>query len=84
MSHRILLLAVFTLLAACGQAPSGASGDITSQLGNYEHLTGYFDLYWDEKKGRLIIRVDAFDEPFLYQSSMGRGVGSNDLGLDRG
>jgi len=84
MSHRILLLAVFTLLAACGQAPSGASGDITSQLGNYEHLTGYFDLYWDEKKGRLIIRVDAFDEPFLYQSSMARGVGSNDLGLDRG
>jgi hypothetical protein len=32
----------------------------------------------------MIVRVDSFDEPFLYQASMARGVGSNDLGLDRG
>ena len=24
------------------------------------------------------------DQPFIYQSSLARGVGSNDLGLDRG
>lgn len=84
MSKRVLMLALFTLIAACGQAPSGGQGEITSQLGNMQQLPGYFDLYWDNSKGRLIIRIDDFDEPFLYQSSMARGVGSNDLGLDRG
>ncbi|MDH3990071.1 MAG: DUF5117 domain-containing protein, partial [Gammaproteobacteria bacterium] len=84
MSHRVLLIAAFTLLVACGQASPPGPPDITAQIGGYEHLSGYFDLYWDEKTGRMIVRVDSFDEPFLYQASMARGVGSNDLGLDRG
>jgi len=50
----------------------------------YEALTGFVDLYWDEQGGRLLIRVEEFNTPFLYQSSLPRGVGSNDLGLDRG
>jgi hypothetical protein len=75
---------MFSLVAACGQAPSGEQVSIASQVGQMQHLSGFFDLYWDESKGRLIIRIDAFDEQFLYQSSMARGVGSNDLGLDRG
>ena len=84
MSHRVLVLAAFTLLVACGQASPPGPPDITAQIGGFEHLSGYFDLYWDEKTGRMIVRVDSFDEPFLYQASMARGVGSNDLGLDRG
>jgi len=84
MSKRVLWLALFTLISACGQAPSGGQADIASQVGQMQELPGYFDLYWDDGKGRLIIRIDDFDEPFLYQSSMARGVGSNDLGLDRG
>jgi hypothetical protein len=51
---------------------------------NMEYLDGYFDLYWDAEKGRLFLKIDRLDEAFLYQSSMARGVGSNDLGLDRG
>ena len=47
-------------------------------------MPGYFDLYWDESKGRLLINANMLDEPFLYQASLARGVGSNDLGLDRG
>ena len=34
--------------------------------------------------GRLIVEIDEMDTEFLYQSSLARGVGSNDLGLDRG
>ena len=30
------------------------------------------------------MRVDEFDAPFLYQVSLPRGIGSNDIGLDRG
>lgn len=84
MSQRLPVLAMITMIAACGQAPSDDQGDIMSQLGKMQQLSGFYDLYWDESKGRLIIRIDHFGEPFLYHSSMARGVGSNDLGLDRG
>lgn len=49
-----------------------------------EHLDGFFDLYWDSGQGQLLLNIDRFDDEFLYLSSMPRGIGSNDLGLDRG
>ncbi len=83
MLRHLLLLISLSTLTACGPAPSGAE-DVVSRLGSYQHLPGFFDLYWDDGAGRLIIEVDNLDEKFLYQSSMARGVGSNDIGLDRG
>ncbi|MGI9205069.1 MAG: zinc-dependent metalloprotease [Woeseiaceae bacterium] len=84
MIMRVLSLATILVLTACTQGSSGNQGDLRSQMGGFEHLPGYFDLYWDETTGRLIIEIEQFDEPFLYISSMARGVGSNDIGLDRG
>ena len=84
MLRRIILLISITALSACGQAPTGAGDNVVTQLGSYEHRPGFFDLYWDDAKGRLIIEIDNLDEKFLYQSSLARGVGSNDIGLDRG
>lgn len=49
-----------------------------------ERLAGFVDLYWQEDTGKLLVGVRALDTPFLYQSALARGVGSNDLGLDRG
>jgi len=83
MRGSTFLIAIFSILAACSRAPD-TNADITSELGSFEHMPGFFDLYWDDNKGRLIIRIDKFGEPFLYQSSLARGVGSNDIGLDRG
>lgn len=45
---------------------------------------GYFNFYWDEKTGHILLEVDKFDTEFLYVNSLPAGVGSNDLGLDRG
>jgi hypothetical protein len=53
-------------------------------LDDYAAYEGFVDLWWDENSGRLLLRVEALDTPFLYQTSLPRGVGSNDLGLDRG
>jgi hypothetical protein len=47
-------------------------------------LAGYFNLYWDAKVGKLWLEVDKWGREFLYQSSLPAGVGSNDIGLDRG
>jgi len=53
-------------------------------LDAYDRIDGFVDLYWDEDGGRILLAVDAIDQPFIYQSSLARGIGSNDLGLDRG
>ena len=84
MFRRVFTLIAISAITACAVAPADNSGGFASQLGGYEHKPGFFDLYWDEKKGRLIMGISDFGEQFMYQSSMARGVGSNDLGLDRG
>ncbi len=45
---------------------------------------GYFDYYWDEASGKLWLVVDKLNEEFLYVNSLTAGIGSNDIGLDRG
>src|SRR4051812_37225078 len=47
-------------------------------------LPGFFNLYWDEKDGKLWLEIDKWHSEFLYQSGLAAGVGSNDIGLDRG
>jgi hypothetical protein len=84
MRNVVSLVFLLLLVAACGGRLQSESDDTLGPLGSYQHLPGFFDLYWDQSKGRLIVRIDEFDTPFLYQSSLARGIGSNDLGLDRG
>ncbi|HZU24105.1 MAG TPA: zinc-dependent metalloprotease, partial [Bryobacteraceae bacterium] len=47
-------------------------------------LDGYFPLYWDERQGALWLEVPRFDVDFLYVTGLATGLGSNDIGLDRG
>jgi hypothetical protein len=49
-----------------------------------QKLDGYFPLYWDERTGNLYLEIPRFDSEFLYTTGLAAGLGSNDLGLDRG
>lgn len=49
-----------------------------------EEKTGLFTLYYQNDKGKIYLKIDRFNEQFLFQSSLPQGVGSNDIGLDRG
>ena len=40
--------------------------------------------YWDAKKGKIWLEISTFDAEFLYYPTLAQGVGSNDIGLDRG
>jgi len=82
----ILMLVAAYGLSGCDDVPSPATdaGNVLGRLESFEHHEGFIDFYWDDAKGRLLLRIERFDEPFLYQTSLARGVGSNDLGLDRG
>lgn len=57
---------------------------------DFDHLNhlqankGFFDFYYDEQKDEIYLVVEKPGEEFLYVHSLSSGLGSNDIGLDRG
>jgi hypothetical protein len=49
-----------------------------------QKLDGYFPIYWDQRAGTLWLEIPRFDTEFLYTTGLAAGLGSNDIGLDRG
>ena len=49
-----------------------------------EKHDGFFTYYWDAEEGKIWLEIDKWDTEFLYVDSLPAGVGSNDIGLDRG
>ncbi|MBP6717145.1 MAG: DUF5117 domain-containing protein, partial [Acidobacteria bacterium] len=47
-------------------------------------LDGFFPLYYDERGGNLWLEIPRFDAEFLFSTGLSAGLGSNDIGLDRG
>lgn len=45
---------------------------------------GYFTFYYDDNSDKVYLQIDALDIDFLYVRSLSQGIGSNDIGLDRG
>ncbi|HTP69438.1 MAG TPA: zinc-dependent metalloprotease [Dongiaceae bacterium] len=79
----VTLLCCAGILADEGQK-AGVTPTIKEKTGGAERLAGFFNLYWDGKAGKLWLEVDKFGTDFLYQTGLTAGVGSNDIGLDRG
>lgn len=51
---------------------------------NITHFKGYFNFYYDENTDKIHLVVDKLDTDFLYVHALSEGLGSNDIGLDRG
>ena len=45
---------------------------------------GFFNFYWDARGGKIWLEISRLDSEVLYQPSLPAGLGSNDVGLDRG
>lgn len=75
----IILLASFIQ----AQKPEKTNSDAIDTSKMKAHR-GFFDFFWEEETGKIWIRIDRFNEPFLYVSSLASGLGSNPVGLDRG
>ena len=70
-------------LLACA-ASFAAAAEIESRTASLQHMHGFLPLHWDAKKGRLYLEIPHLNTDLLYFTSLPYGVGSNDLGLDRG
>ena len=61
-----------------------ATPTITEKVASLQAMPGHFPLYWDAKAGKLWLEITRFEHDFLYVNSLPAGLGSNDIGLDRG
>ena len=92
-SIRVGRAAAMTLFVALAQAP--VSGQAEAQTGggvptieektaSMELMDGFMPLYWEASTGRIWLEIGEWDTDVLHASGIGAGLGSNDIGIDRG
>src|SRR5690349_13819509 len=64
--------------------PPTRTPTIEDRTTGLQRLDGFFPLYWDDRTGNLLLEIPRFDSEFLYTTGLAAGLGSNDIGLDRG
>src|SRR5262245_26083961 len=78
--HLCLLLVLLCFSTIQAQKPQ----TITEKVAGMRQFPGFFPFYWDAKAGKLWLEIDKWNSEFLYVESLPAGIGSNDIGLDRG
>src|SRR5882724_6521743 len=89
---RLFFTAAVTLLSLHAQQPAGRGAppapartpSIEERTTGMQKLDGYFPVYWDDRTGSLWLEIPRLDTDFLYTTGLAAGLGSNDIGLDRG
>lgn len=91
LKHCVLLIGTLLLAGPAIEAQQPATQQRPAALQSVEDRTsgmkkidGYFPLYWDESAGSMFLEISRFDADFLFSTGLSAGLGSNDIGLDRG
>ncbi len=73
-------------IAQGGRKPGGAEPipSIDERTNGLKKIDGFYPLYLDEAAGRLWLEIPKLDVEVLYSTGLATGLGSNDIGLDRG
>src|SRR5664280_2446605 len=90
-----LTFAAFCLLASLHAQQGGGRGaaaaqpparipSIEERSAGMQKLDGFFPVYWEERTGNLWLEIPRLDTSVLYVTGLAAGLGSNDIGLDRG
>ena len=89
MTHIMKLpRAVPAVLFLCLLAPTVSAQPpippIDEKTKGMQKLDGFVPVYWDTRAGTLWLELATFDAEMLYVTALSSGLGSNDIGLDRG
>lgn len=79
MKYIFILIVFFSLGTMAQKLPSIA--DKTKEMKKQE---GFLNFYWEASAGKIWLEISQLDTEILYQRSLPAGLGSNDIGLDRG
>ncbi|ASM51181.1 hypothetical protein PESP_a3356 [Pseudoalteromonas espejiana DSM 9414] len=75
---------LFTVLCSIITQAHAAIKSIDEFTAQMNHFPGYFSFFYDTQNGKVYVKVDKLEQQFLLQQSLPYGIGSNDIGLDRG
>lgn len=75
----LLLVILFSIAAGAADKPSLKSLTLNDKL-----KSGFVGQFFDKKTGKLYLKIDNLNSELIYQTSLPQGLGSNDIGLDRG
>lgn len=85
--------AAFMILAGIGSTPisaqarggeAGPPPTIEDKIDGMREIDGFMPLYWEESSGKLWLEINRWNTDVLHVAGFGAGLGSNDIGLDRG
>lgn len=76
---RLLLLLLLPLYSVAQSIPS-----IEEKTKGLQRTDGFIPFYLDENNGKLWLEISRPNQEVLYCTSLPAGLGSNDIGLDRG
>src|SRR5215203_2972123 len=79
MRKSLLLLFVLPIFVHAQTLPA-----INDKVKNLKAFPGFLNYYWSDSSGKVYLEINKLDEELLYQTSLPAGLGSNDIGLDRG
>ncbi|MFS4469199.1 zinc-dependent metalloprotease [Maribacter sp. 2210JD10-5] len=77
MKRSLLLCTIFLL-------PLAIKAQFSEKKKTFKKYEGFFDFYYDANEDKMYLEVDDLNKEFLYVYSLSSGIGSNDIGLDRG
>lgn len=72
-----LLLTTMTAMAQRNAAPTRPAVPL-------ERHEGYLPFFWDASRGRILFEITKLNEDILYFAGTAKGIGSVELGVDRG
>lgn len=73
------LICVFFSIVVAAEAKN-----IEEFVDGLQSKEGFFTFYYQQSEDKIFLEITDFDQPLLFLSSLPQGVGSNDIGLDRG
>jgi hypothetical protein len=91
IARTVTLVVVLLWAMAVGPAAAQTRSSLPSPLPSiadktrtFEKHDGFLPLYWDKADGTIWLEIPALDTELLYYTALSAGLGSNDIGLDRG
>jgi len=82
--RQLYLFTVLFIMTIRLEAQPAKTISIEEKVKGLKAYPGFFNFFWDEQKGKLWLQISRLDSEVLYQPSLPAGLGSNDVGLDRG
>jgi hypothetical protein len=89
LHHWTAVLALLAGKAAATAQPAtqpakAAPASIETKTAGMQKLDGFVPLYWDEAEGRVYLEIARLGVEMLHANGFASGLGSNDIGMDRG